>query len=421
MGFRFGRSVRLIPGVRLNFSKSGVSASFGVRGASVTVGSRGTHLNLGIPGTGLSYRTRLDQPAAVPRERVSPVPRPAPGPLPWSPEATPEFEEPPVDGFHYTGRREYRSAHPDTLSSPHLRPLAGFLSEVEARRARIEATIEDCSRRARSAQSRVANGRSFPWRFFVSKARVSEIETRGAELARLMEELENTREGTVIDADFGLMGEAHSEYQHLIDAYGNVSRSEMIWDISTSMDVNRFTTRSAATNAITRTRVAFTTVRLGELDSDFDAMHMKNANGGDLYLYPGFLAVRNPRGGFALIDLNDVEIKCTGTSFIEQESLPRDSEQVGQVWAKSNRDGSPDRRFRDNYQIPLMRYGEISFCSKTGLNEVYQVSNCRAVEAFQRALKRLAALGYKPGPADGTLGPRTIQAFNDCRGLSTIL
>lgn len=37
--------------------------------------------------------------------------------------------------LHYTGRREFRCAHPDTLSSLHLRPLAGFLSEVEARRA----------------------------------------------------------------------------------------------------------------------------------------------------------------------------------------------------------------------------------------------------------------------------------------------
>jgi hypothetical protein len=276
------------------------------------------------------------------------------------------------------------------------------LSEVEARRARIEAAIEDCSRRAQAAQRRVAGGRSFPWRFFASKSRVTEIEARGAELVRLVDELENTREGTVIDADFGLMGEAHSEYRHLIDAYGGVSRSEMIWDISTSMDVNRVTTRSAATNAITRTRVAFGTARLGEMDSDFDAMHLKNANGGDLYLYPGFLAVRNPRGGFALIDLTDVEINCIGTNFIEQETLPRDSEQVGHVWAKSNKDGSPDRRFRDNYQIPLMRYGEISFRSKTGLHEVYQVSNWRTLEAFQCALKRYLAALPRTAAAEGS-------------------
>ena len=55
MGWRFRRSVRLIPGVRINFSKSGVSTSIGGRGAWLTVGRRGTRATVGIPGTGISY------------------------------------------------------------------------------------------------------------------------------------------------------------------------------------------------------------------------------------------------------------------------------------------------------------------------------------------------------------------------------
>ena len=59
MGFRFHRSIRLIPGVRINLSRRGISTTIGPRGASVNVGSRGTYANLGIPGTGVSSRTRL--------------------------------------------------------------------------------------------------------------------------------------------------------------------------------------------------------------------------------------------------------------------------------------------------------------------------------------------------------------------------
>ena len=62
MGFRFRRSIRLLPGVRVNLSKSGPSVSVGRRGASVTVGPRGTHANVGIPGTGMSWRERIDAP-----------------------------------------------------------------------------------------------------------------------------------------------------------------------------------------------------------------------------------------------------------------------------------------------------------------------------------------------------------------------
>lgn len=55
MGFRFFRRVNIAPGVRLNFSKSGVSPSFGVRGARVTLGRKGVRKTVGIPGTGLFY------------------------------------------------------------------------------------------------------------------------------------------------------------------------------------------------------------------------------------------------------------------------------------------------------------------------------------------------------------------------------
>jgi Protein of unknown function (DUF4236) len=55
MGFRFRRSIRILPGLRLNFGKRGVSTSIGVRGAHVTVGHGQVRETVGLPGTGLSY------------------------------------------------------------------------------------------------------------------------------------------------------------------------------------------------------------------------------------------------------------------------------------------------------------------------------------------------------------------------------
>jgi Protein of unknown function (DUF4236) len=61
MGFRFHRSIRILPGLRLNFGKRGISASIGVRGAHVTYGPTGTRTTVGLPGSGLSY-THLEKP-----------------------------------------------------------------------------------------------------------------------------------------------------------------------------------------------------------------------------------------------------------------------------------------------------------------------------------------------------------------------
>lgn len=62
MGFRFRKSVKIMPGVRVNFSKSGASWSLGGKGASINVGPRGVYGNVGIPGSGISFRERLDKP-----------------------------------------------------------------------------------------------------------------------------------------------------------------------------------------------------------------------------------------------------------------------------------------------------------------------------------------------------------------------
>jgi len=77
MGFRFRRSIKILPGVRLNFGKRGISTSIGIRGAHVTIGKTGTRTTVGLPGSGLSY-THLEKAhddsrnAALPAEPAIP-------------------------------------------------------------------------------------------------------------------------------------------------------------------------------------------------------------------------------------------------------------------------------------------------------------------------------------------------------------
>jgi len=62
MGFRFRKTIKLFPGVKLNFSKSGVSTSIGGSGATINISKRGTRGTVGIPGTGISYAENLSKP-----------------------------------------------------------------------------------------------------------------------------------------------------------------------------------------------------------------------------------------------------------------------------------------------------------------------------------------------------------------------
>ncbi len=85
MGWRYRRSFKLMPGVRVNVGSKGVTSfSFGGRGVSVNVGKRGTKTTCSVPGTGISYQTKT----LKARHRVSaPIQVGSPG----SPRSSPPF------------------------------------------------------------------------------------------------------------------------------------------------------------------------------------------------------------------------------------------------------------------------------------------------------------------------------------------
>lgn len=60
MGLNFRKSIKILPGVKLNLSKSGVGLSTGVKGARVSLNSKGqARTTLGIPGTGIYYTKQV--------------------------------------------------------------------------------------------------------------------------------------------------------------------------------------------------------------------------------------------------------------------------------------------------------------------------------------------------------------------------
>lgn len=95
MGLRFRKSISIIPGVKLNFGKSGMSVSTGVPGFRKTFHTSGrVTTSVGIPGTGLSYVTtenkhRISRNQRQTRNETPTYYEPAPEPV-----TIPEYNEP---------------------------------------------------------------------------------------------------------------------------------------------------------------------------------------------------------------------------------------------------------------------------------------------------------------------------------------
>ena len=114
-------------------------------------------------------------------------------------------------------------------------------------------------------------------------------------------------------------------------------------------------------------------------------MCFQNQNGSNIYIYPGFAALFDNKENFGLIEIDELNLTFESMNFLETEKIPKDSKIVGETWAKVNKDGTPDRRFKDNYKIPIARYGELTFKSTTGVFEVFLFSNEEYSEEFAKS------------------------------------
>lgn len=71
MGFRFRKRIKLLSGITLNVSRSGVSASVGPPGANMNIGKKGVTGTVGVPGTGASYSAKLGKSDARPIDQAA--------------------------------------------------------------------------------------------------------------------------------------------------------------------------------------------------------------------------------------------------------------------------------------------------------------------------------------------------------------
>lgn len=115
MGWRFRQSFKVIPGLRLNLSRSGLSASIGGAPFTLNIGPHGVTGTEAIPGTGISYREHVN--FAQPRHELPNTPN-GHGSSPAAP-----FSLPMPPSLSTTPIEQVRSASTELLTSESLKEL----------------------------------------------------------------------------------------------------------------------------------------------------------------------------------------------------------------------------------------------------------------------------------------------------------
>lgn len=375
MSLRFRKRIRILPGIYLNVGKTGVSTSIGPRGANINIGKRGVYANTGIPGTGLSYRHKI---SGTSREDSKPSPMPFvrsymnPEPPPNVPIAnSPEVAEESTNGI---------------VTSQGLVGLNEQLTIAKEGRELLSKEIKDAKSQLGEMNQRLVQMRNgLVSRFFKRKEAVLKVQSEIDQLIQELQELDAHYLTSRAEVDFHLDPEMDDQFQKVHVGFQDMAYSGRIWDITSSCDVaNSNQIRSSAKTVVERHQVHFDLEEIDFISSTYEPLHMQNADGADLYVFPAFILLKRKfTDEVLLVDLNDLKFSGLIQRFIESEKMiSGDVVVVDHVWSKTNKDGSPDLRFKDNIRMPVVNYFSLRFQSVDGLDETYYLSNVEAAKKF---------------------------------------
>lgn len=131
------------------------------------------------------------------------------------------------------------------------------------------------------------------------------------------------------------------------------------------------------------------------IDTGFDPLVATTRGNGALVIYPGFVVAMYDNklyepNRIKVYPWTNLNIRKSTTTFIESGPLPppKDAKVVSFTYEHANIDGSMDRRFASNRQIPVVEYGQIFFNNGGTIYE-YMISNRLSSENFFDSAKKL--------------------------------
>jgi len=357
MGFYLRKSISVGP-LRFNLSKSGIGISAGVKGLRFGAGPRGNYVHMGRGG--LYYR------ATIPSSSPS---RPRLQPANSIDSVIPSGTHAPLE--------EIESADISQIADSSSQEL---LSELNQKRNKtrlwpIAATV--------SALIFFA-GLSSVWPNWLLLATL----VAGLALTYVALSHDTLAKTVVLFYDFD--PEMEEAYGQLHSAAEKIAGCAAAWHIEAQGNVYDRKYHAGASSLVRRKKTFVRKAEPPYVKSNIETIAM-GIGRQTLHFFPDRVLIYDSNGVGA-VGYQELRINVKPSRFIEDGAPPRDSKVVDRTWKYVNKAGGPDRRFKDNRELPICLYDEISLSSQTGLNEVLQISRCEVAGAFAEAI---SALGRK--------------------------
>lgn len=350
MGFYIRKSIRVGP-LRFNLSRSGIGVSAGIRGFRFGTGPRGNYVHVGRHG--IYYRATIPA-ASAPRRLPDPVEVSNPA---NSTDLLQEVESGDVAAMRDSSSVELLGEFDRKRKTMRLAPAVGVAGILGVALALY--------------------GGSPLW---LSVTTI--VVGAGAFLAaRIGDALRKT-----VVLFYELEGEAEQHFQSLHRAFELLRSSGSLWHVEARGQV-RDRKRNAGADVVERRKRFRPSTQPPPFVKTNIEVPAIPLGGQTLYLFPDRILVF-AAGGVGTVSYADLQIDRCATRFIEEGLVPADAKVVDRTWRYVNKKGGPDKRFKDNREIPVVLYEELHLTSPSGLNEIIQASRPEAGQELEEDVKR---------------------------------
>ncbi|KFF23729.1 DUF4236 domain-containing protein [Chryseobacterium vrystaatense] len=371
MAWSYRKRIKVIPGVHLNISKRGISTSIGVKGASINFSKSGTRLNTHVLGFSNSFQLSGSNSRSKSRSNLnlSPV-------QPSQPNVNiPVFFEDTIF-----------SADVHEITSQNMQGIKEAIILAQKQKAELTADLKKIKRTLSFTKTKKILGYLFIYGL-INKNIIPQLNTDITAQQEAIDSTNDIIEKCYVNLEVDFDNDIRSKFEDVYECFKKLTGSKKIWDITSAHFQDRVAARSSASKLVSRKEVKFSLKSLPYIKSDYPALYLKNANGADLYFYPTFVVMYTNDNHFGIIGIDELKLYHSSLRFTEESEVPADTKIIDRTWAKVNKNGTRDKRFKSNYQIPVVRYGHIKMNTDTGLNEEYQFSNYELAEQFGKAFK----------------------------------
>jgi hypothetical protein len=356
MSLSFSRSVKF-GAVRFNFSGSGIGMSTGIKGFRIGTGPRGAYISGGIGG--FRYRKSLGGRNVAPTPRVS-----APGQLPvqavtYDPNivATVEHETMNVLQLSDSSGDALLQSMNEQLSKLPLWPFAGGGLLV---------------------LFWMLTGASETWPSFI----LPTLFVVFAGATGWVYWRDKMRKLTIL---FYEPDQAASDlFENISTALRQAASAHKLKSIATT---SQYADKKYSAGASQGLKFGAASLALGQAPGVVANVPVPVLKSGrtTLAFYPDrILAFQGKAVGS--IDYARLSGACEHVRYIEHEAVPGDARIIDRTWQYVNKKGGPDRRFKNNRELPICAYSQLNLSTPDGLDVRFIGSKENGFDALSSAL-----------------------------------